>query len=271
MVLVLDDLQWGDELTVSLLDEALRKHAGTALFLLAFSRPEVRGIFPRLWQSHKVQEIPLKGLSKKACERLIKQVLGSDLAADVIARIVEQSEGNALFLEELIRFLAEGKAGEQPGTVLAMLQARIGRLEAGARLAVRAASVFGQTCWQGGVAAVLGAAHSDSEVEQWLEVLIHAELVQRHTTSRLVKEKEYSFRHALVREAAYNLLTASDLTTGHRLAGEFLERAGEHDAALIAEHYELCGEQTCRSFSKGLPPVCPKPNPKTPAYVAGSA
>lgn len=133
VLLVLDDLQWGDELTVSVVDEALRGQAGVPLFVLALARPEVHQRFPKLWKGHKVQEILLKGLSKKACERLIHQVLGKDLSAEAVAYVVEQSAGNALFLEELIRSLAEGKVGEQPETVVAMLQARIGRLRTTAR------------------------------------------------------------------------------------------------------------------------------------------
>jgi len=142
---------------------------------------------------HNVQEIALKGLSKKACERLIRQVLGKDLSADAMARVIEQSAGNALFLEELIRSLAEGKPDEQPETVLAMLQARIARLDSGARRAVRAAAVFGQTFWRDGVAAILGAASSHVDIEAPLGALLDAELVQEHASSRLANQKEYGF------------------------------------------------------------------------------
>lgn len=242
VVIVLDDLQWGDELTVSVLHEALREQTGAALFVLAFARPEVHDSFPRLWQGHNLQEIALKGLSKKACERLIRQVLGKDLPAAALTRVVEQSAGNALFLEELIRSVAEGKPEEQPETVLAMLQARIARLDAGARRAVRAAAVFGQTFWRDGLAAILDASSSSADVELALGALLDAELVQEHSTSRLANQKEYGFRHALVRDAAYSLLTDSDLTTGHCLVAEFLEGAGEYDAAVIGEHFERGGE-----------------------------
>ncbi len=56
-----------------------------------------------------------------------------------------------------------------------------------------------------------------------------------------MNETEYGFRHGLAREAAYTLLTDSDLTTGHRLAAEFLEAAGESSPAVIAEHFERGG------------------------------
>jgi hypothetical protein len=243
VLVVLDDLQWGDALTVSALDEALREQAGAPLFVLALGRPEVREVFPKLWQGHKVQEIALRGLSRKASERLIREVLGKDVPAAVVDRAVEQSAGNALFLEELIRAIAEGKGDEQPETVVAMLQARIGRLDAGPRRALLAASVFGQSFWSGGVARVLGLPGTAAEVLDWISALVEAELVQACPASRLQGEKEHAFRHALVRDAAYGLLTASDLSTGHRLAGEFLEAAGEREAAIVADHYERGGDR----------------------------
>lgn len=243
VLLVLDDLQWGDELTVAALGEALRDQVGKPLLILSLARPEIHDTFPKLWQGHKLQELQLKGLSKKACERLIQQVLGQDVAAELLTRAVEQSAGNALFLEEMIRAIAERKMSEQPETVLAMLQARIGRLEASVRRTVRAAAVYGQTFWRGGLAVILGLPGSDSQLDTWLMALADAELIQLQPTSKLANQKEYSFRHALVRDATYSLLTASDLTTGHRLAGEFLDAAGENDAAVIAEHFERSGDK----------------------------
>lgn len=243
VVLVLDDLQWGDSLTVSLLNEALRELRNEALLLLAFARLEVHQTFPKLWHEHKLQEIQLKGLSKRACERLIQEVLGKQISEEATARMIAQSRGNALFLEELIRAMKEGTSEEPLDTVVAMLQARIGRLDSGPGRAVRAASLLGQTFWQGCVATVLGLPENDPQVESWLTVLIDAELILREPSSRFPDQKEYVFRHALVREAAYSLLTASDLSTGHRLVGRFLERAGERDDAVLAEHFERGGEK----------------------------
>jgi eukaryotic-like serine/threonine-protein kinase len=243
VLLVLDDLQWSDALTVAAVGEALREQEGAPLFVLAFARPEIHEAFPKLWHGRTVQEIPLKGLSKKACERLIKHALGEGVSREAMAAAIEQSAGNALFLEELIRAIAEGKPEEQPSTVVAMLQARIGRLDGGARRAVRAASVFGQTFWQGGVGAVLGLPKASVEVEGWLSALADAELIEPRNNSRLSDEKEYGFRHALVRDAAYGLLTASDLLTGHLLAAEFLEAAPGHDAGAVAEHWQRGGDE----------------------------
>ena len=242
LLVVLDDLHWGDALTVSVVDTALREQAGTPFFVLALARPEVHETFPRLWSDHRTQEIVLRGLSRKACGRLIREVLGKDVPRAALDRAIDQSAGNALFLEELIRSIAEGKAGGAPETVVAMLQARIGRLPAGPRRALSAASVFGQTFWGGGVARVLGLPAASREVGDWLSALIDEELIQPSPASRLPGEKEHGFRHALMRDAAYGLLTPSDVATGHRLAGEFLEAIGEPDAAVVADHFERGGD-----------------------------
>jgi hypothetical protein len=243
VLVVLDDLQWGDALTVSVLDDALREQAGAPLLVLALARPEVHAAFPKLWHGQKLQEIALRGLSRKACERLILEVLGKDVPAAVVDRALEQSAGNALFLEELIRSIAEGKGDEQPETVVAMLQARIGRLSTGLQHALLAASVFGRSFWSGGVTRVLGLPWAPAEVAASLSELVEAELVQACPVSRLQGEKEHAFRHTLVRDAAYGLLTAGDLATGHRLAGEFLEAAGARDAAVVADHHERGGDR----------------------------
>ncbi len=251
VVIVLDDLQWGDALSVGLIDDALRELAGAPLYAVALARPELAEAFPRLWQGAKLQQLRLEGLSRRACERLVEHVLGKKLAPQVIARLVDHAAGNALFLEELIRAAAEGKTDHQPETVLAMLQARIGRFESGPRRAVLAASVYGQTLWRGGVAAVLGVPRTAPELDKWLGALRDAEVIQPSATSRLAGETEYQFRHALVREAAYGLLSPGDLVTGHRLAGVFLDAAGEPDAAVVADHHERGGDRSRAASAYG--------------------
>ena len=55
-------------------------------------------------------------------------------------------------------------------------------------------------------------------------------------------EEEYAFRHSLLREDAHAMLTDRDRVIGHRLAGEWLEQAGEQDPKVLAEHFERGGE-----------------------------
>jgi tetratricopeptide (TPR) repeat protein len=147
-----------------------------------------------------------------------------------------------LFLEELIRAAAEGQLNQNPATVVAMLQARIGHLPAGARRAILAASVYGQTMPLDGVAKLLRLPAGSPEVEQWMRVLIDSEMLEAHGRNA-TERREYGFRHALVRDAAYGLLTESDQRLGHQLAAEFLEdqRDPQVPVAIVAYHHRRAG------------------------------
>ncbi len=241
-LLVLEDLHWGDPGTVRLIDAALRELGERPLFVVAFARPEVNDRFPRLWEGRAVQRMQLSGLSRKAAERLIVEVLGKDVPVPTVAHLVEQAAGNALFLEELIRAAAEGKVEEQPDTVLAMLQARLSCLDTEARRVLCAASVFGRNFWRGGVRALLGQELDTQQTEGWLVDLVQSEIIEKQRDSRFPEETEYKFRHALVRDAAYGLLPEGDRTLGHRLAGVYLEQVGEGDPMVLAEHANRGGE-----------------------------
>ncbi len=244
-LLVLEDLHWGDAATVKLVDAALLDLRERAFFVLAFARREVHDVFPKLWQGRVVHRVPLAGLTRKAAERLVTTVLGVEVSAGLMARIVEQAAGNALFLEELIRAVVEGKTEGQPATVLAMLQARLSCLEPQARKVLCSASVFGQTFWRGGVLAMLGqerASDGGDGADRWLESLVRSEMVEVQWSSRFPGDTEYRFRHVLVRDAAYGLLAAQDRMLGHRLAGAHLEQAGEADPIVLAEHAHLGGD-----------------------------
>ncbi len=161
VVLVLEDLHWSDALTVKRVEETLRDLTERPFLVLALARPEVKVLFPQLW-SRGLQEVVLRGLSRKAGSRLVREVLGERMPESFVQRLVELSDGNALFLEELIRLAAEGRGGETPETVLAVLQARLTRMETGARQVLLAASIFGRSFWPGGVGALLGAQFSPS-------------------------------------------------------------------------------------------------------------
>ncbi len=250
LLLILEDLHWGDMLTVKLVDTALRDLADRPLLVLTLARPEASKLFPALWEERGLQEIRLTALNKKASERLVTQVLGNRIHPATLSRIVEQASGNALFLEELIRAVAEGKGDELPETVLAMVQARLLRLEPAARRVLRAASIFGETFWVGGVQSLSvsgsqtkrNSNHDTQELNSWLRVLVEAEAIERHRESRFPEETEYGFRHALVREAAYSMLTEDDRRLGHLLAGRYLETAGERDPMVLAEHFRRASD-----------------------------
>jgi tetratricopeptide (TPR) repeat protein len=237
VLLVLEDLHWGDLSTVSFVDGALRNLRDRALMVLALAQPDVTSLFPKLWAGHAMTEMRLGELSRSASEKLVRQVLGAAAADATVARIVEQAGGNAFYLEELLRSLAEGDA-EPPPTVLAMVEARLAALDPETRRVLRAASVFGATFWKAGVAALLDAV-VERHVDAHLTELVRRELVVPRDPGRY--KDEYVFRHSIVREAAYRMLPPAERALGHQLAGAWLERAGETDPVAIAEQYERGG------------------------------
>jgi len=243
VLLVLEDLHWGDFGTVRFIDSALRERSARPWMVLALARPEVYEVFPRLWAERQhVQEIRLKELGRRAGERLVRQVLGDAVGPETMERLVSQADGNAFYLEELIRAVAEGKDKILPETVLAMVETRIGRLEIEARRVLRAASVFGEVCWESGVIVLLGGAMGATHVGEWLARLVEQEILAVRPDSRFPAERELAFRHALLREGAYATLTDADQQIGHRLAGKWLEQHGEEDPMVLAGHLERGGE-----------------------------
>jgi len=245
VLIVLEDLHWGDLPTVQLIDAALSELAGKPWMVLAIARPEVHEVFPKLWAGRHVQEIALKPLGKKASERLVRQVLGDEIGSETVERIVARADGNAFYLEELIRAAAERKDERFPETVVAMVESRLATLDDADRRVLRAASVFGETFWPGGVALLLDGAEDANRaraVRRMLVGLVEREVLVRRDESRFSGQEELAFRHVLLREGAYAMLTAEDLALGHKLAGEWLERSGEREPRLLAEHFDLGGE-----------------------------
>jgi tetratricopeptide (TPR) repeat protein/tRNA A-37 threonylcarbamoyl transferase component Bud32 len=240
VVIVLEDLHWGDAPSVKLVDAALRRLAAQPLFVLALARPEVHDAFPGLWAERGVQEHRLGGLTRRAAEKLLYGVLGPDAPAATVERIAARADGNAFFLEELARAEVEGNA-LVPDTVLGMVQARLDALGSASKRVLRTASVFGQAFPLAGVAAV-APEHGTASVSSLLDDLVAREVLVQRAAAPNDAGRWLSFRHALVHEAAYAMLTEADRVLGHRLAGEWLAAAGGADPAVLAEHFVRGGE-----------------------------
>ena len=247
VVLVLEDLHWGDRPSFTFVDEALRRFESERFMVLALARPEIDELFPGLWEKRPISRICLSELSHDASSELVRQVLGADVPDSLVERLVTRAQGNAFYLEELIRAVAEGHGDKLPETILAMVQARLEGLDAEARHMLRAASIFGKHFEAGGVQALLGGAERAPWVERKLEALAEMEVLSQREavsiqTGRLtpsgVRGIHYTFRHEMLRDAAYALLTDDDRVLGHRIAGEWLEERGYGSAIVLAEHFE---------------------------------
>jgi tetratricopeptide (TPR) repeat protein len=242
VLLVLEDLHWGDLGTVSFIDAALRNLRDAPLMVLALARPDVEETFPDLWQQRQPQILRLGPLSKRASEKLVREALGQ-VSDAVVHAIVARADGNAFYLEELIRATAAGRTDALPDSVLGMVQARLDAEGGEAKRVLRAAAVFGERFSRSGVAALLGGPALLGAVSDAIERLAAHELVARAVApGNRDDDAEFTFAHALVREAAYAMLTDDDCALGHRLAGDWLEQGGTSDAMTLAEHFRRGGE-----------------------------
>jgi hypothetical protein len=248
VVIVLEDLQWSDARTISLVEAALRDLTDRPLLVLALARPEVDERFRELWVG-RAQRLVLGPLARKARARLVREALGAAAELAVIERIVELSEGNALFLEELVRAAAreperDERAGpaaldhhgpDAPAALMAMLQARIERLAPEERRVLRVASILGERFRDRDVGALLGVV--GRELDGWLRGLAQREVL---AADRDAGRAEHRFRHALVREAAYGTLPEPERRALHLAAAEHLARVSTAPA-VVAEHFERAG------------------------------
>jgi tetratricopeptide (TPR) repeat protein len=241
LVLVLEDLHWADVPSIGLVTEALRTLARAPLFVVGLARPDVEERFPGLWLQQGARTLRLSPLSAWASMKLVRQLLG-ELPDRAAREMVEQAEGNPFYLEELIRTRAEGDPTGTPRTVVAMAQARLERLDPVGRRALRAASIIGMSFWKDAVAMLVGDEVSEQELDRTLLDLQARELVVPLGASRRPGVEELSFRHALVRESAYAMLTDSDREHGHCLVAQWLRAAGETDALVLADHYDRGGD-----------------------------
>jgi tetratricopeptide (TPR) repeat protein len=234
LVLFIEDMHWADDTTIDLVDWLLGC-PDLRFGVFAFARPEVQTRLPQLWERRNVTRLTLSPLSPLAAERLVTAAL-PQADPSIRASIVRRAGGNALFLEELIRYAAEGRE-ELPLTVQALVQARLDRMSPALRQVLRAAAVFGQSFWTGGVEALL-----DKPAAIDLAELQQAEIITRQNESRIAGQDEWMFRQALVRDAAYASILEEDRAEMHLAAGAWLESVGDVDVGLIARHADAGGD-----------------------------
>lgn len=233
LVLLLDDLQWGDAPSFRYLDDAAR--AELPILIVAASR-EASSAESVLWPVHHT--IALSGLPKRAAESLLAEVLPQTPDATV-RRLVDRAGGNAFFLEELVRWVARGGDPEaMPPSAVAVAVDRFAALEPHERRLLRAASVFGEHFLVEGALAVLDDADllSGEAAFRLVERLRRAEVLDARAGG------VFSFRHAFLQEAAYAALPMEERARAHAAAAAWLEEAGETDPLVLSNHYERAGD-----------------------------
>ncbi len=236
LVLVFEDLHWADDALLDFVDHLVEWASGVPLLVLGTARPELLSGRPG-WSGGKMNSstILLSPLSEDETARLLYALLGrSAIDADLQARLLEHAGGNPLYAEEFTRMLgSRPDDAALPETVQGIIAARLDTLPTEEKELLQDAAVIGRVFWLG----ALG--HERWTLEERLHSLGRKEFVTRNRRSTVAGEQEYLFRHALVRDVAYEQIPRSARVDKHRAAAEWTASLGrpEDHAEMLAHHY----------------------------------
>ena len=255
LVVLFEDLHWIDTETQALLDSLIESLPTMRLLLLVNYRPEYR----HGWSGKSYfQQLRIDPLPPETADELLRTLLGEDSSVGPLKRLlIERTEGNPFFIEECVRALVETKvlAGERgayrlakaseifqiPATAQTILSARIDRLAPEDKRLLQAAAVIGKDVPLSLLLAI--AEEPDQALRRSLGNLQAAEFLYE---SRLFPDIEFTFRHALMQQVAYEGLLGARRAALHAAAGRALESlyADRIDQAYdrLAYHYSKTGE-----------------------------
>jgi hypothetical protein len=243
VIMIVEDLHWIDSVSEELLSKILESDAKLRLLLLTTRRLEyVPPWFDRL----VVTKLPLEPLPVGDMRRLVQARLGVDVVPEPLAQqVTQKAEGNPLFAEEIVSYLTQqgiihttidfdpsALATVLPVSVQSLLTARVDRLTPRDRALLQAASVIGRRFEPRLLAAMV----SETDIDARLGAMQALDLVRLDG-----KSGDYSFKHALVRDALYQSLLSDARRVLHAKAAQEIERrSGNRQvevAEVLAHHY----------------------------------
>ncbi|MDC0747465.1 serine/threonine-protein kinase [Polyangium mundeleinium] len=241
VLVVLEDLARADAASIGLFEGALSSLASRPFFLLVTDAPPS-------FAAGRARVLPLAPLLSDAAHAIVRHGLGEAAEPALVTRIVQRGLGSPLRLELLTRAVRSG-AEIPSGPTPDLVGRAIASLSPTAQRVLRAASVFGMRFWPGPLLSVLpggASSRAASSTEPWqaerraLAELTAAELVVRRG-GRTPWGDEHAFRHGIVREVAYASLDDAERARLHLAVGAWLERAGDAEPAVLAEHFSHAG------------------------------
>jgi class 3 adenylate cyclase/tetratricopeptide (TPR) repeat protein len=270
LVLVLDDIHWGEPTFLDLVEHMGDWTRDAPILLIAMARSELLEKRPA-WGGGKrsATTVQLEPLSDLESDELVASLLsGADVPSDFRVWVNRAAEGNPLFVEELLAkliddgFLQRRNGGwaatgnprdlAVPSSIQALLAARIDGLTVEERSVIESASVEGKTFHRGAVTA-LASEPLRPYVRDRLAGLMRMELV-RPDQAAFAGEEAYRFRHLLIRDAAYQGLAKQTRSELHERFAGWLDRvAGDRPI----EYEEIIGyhlEQAYRYRAELGPP-----------------
>jgi class 3 adenylate cyclase/tetratricopeptide (TPR) repeat protein len=238
LVVVVDDVHWAEPTFLDLVEHVVEWTREAPIVVVCLARLEFldgRADWPGL-------RIPLEPLSETETQTLIDELVSVARVPEAARRrIAQTSEGNPLFVEQMLALLAEdGRATQDvsiPPTIHALLAARIDRLPDEERAIMERASVVGKEFWHGALVAL---SPPETNVAVPLQRLVRKRLV-RPDRSSFPGEDAFRFGHILIRDAAY-------AATAKQLRAELHERFADWLLAKSSEYDEIVGYHLEQAF-----------------------
>ena len=232
LVVVFDDIQWGDETFLDLVESTALLSAGAPLLLLCMARPDLVERRPG-WPG----TLRLEPLPPEQADALI----GDAVSGELRARIAHAAGGNPLFISEMLAMAAGNAEVDVPPTLKALLATRLDQLDEAERTVLERGSVEGEIFHRGAVQAL---APEETQVTTRLAGLVRRELI-RPDRAQLAGDDGYRFRHLLIRDAAYDALPKAVRADLHARFAAWLDEQGH----ALVERDEIVGyhlEQAAR-------------------------
>lgn len=263
LLVVVEDLHWADPTTLELLGLLADEVPSARVMLLMTTRPE----FVSPWPATRVVPLHLGRLGAPEIERLVLALTGGrPVPRELLDRMIERSDGVPLFIEEIVSMVLDNGALDATGdperlarllrdlsvpeTLRDLLAARLDRLGKPKELA-QIASVIGREFTPELLAAVSGRA--EAQLQRDLDALVASELVVRR---RRMREVSYLFRHALIRDTAYESLPRATRRQLHAEVAAALEArfpAMLRNQPELAIHHHAAAEQLRQAVIWSLP------------------
>jgi class 3 adenylate cyclase/tetratricopeptide (TPR) repeat protein/ABC-type dipeptide/oligopeptide/nickel transport system ATPase component len=260
LIVILEDMHWADDLSLDLLWVLMDELVAAPMLLVCVHRPErdhgswqIDGVASSKYLE-RYTRIPLRPLTAQQSQQMVESLLTiEDLPSEARAVILEKTEGNPFFVEEVVRLLIEQGAIYQkderwkatevieetavPDTVQSVILARIDRFHEEVKYVLQCASVIGKVFQRRLLGYLAG---QEEAMEKHLSQLEASDLVYKE---RIVPELEYAFKHALTQETTYQRM----LDRQRRM---FHERVGEGIEALYREQIEDYYERLAYHYSR---------------------
>jgi class 3 adenylate cyclase len=247
LFLVLEDAHWIDATTQDLMTRLIHGAATVPILILVTARSS----FASPWSGRaQVSVLGLNRLSNRQCETLIQEVAANDAGVRALVdQIISKGDGNPLYLEELTMAVLEANKASVPDTLQDSLMARLDQLGS-VKLTAQIASVLGRRFASPLLQRVTSLSLESLDAD--LSQLVAAEVIYPIGRS---SDRRFEFKHALMRDAAYNSLLLAHRRQLHERCARFLERdfveVGEAEPELLALHFAQAGlHAEARSYAE---------------------